>query len=416
MTTDADVIVVGGGVLGCAIAWRLAALDRRDVLLLERNELGSGASARAAGLIVPLRPTAESAWFVGQTLAAFRELTDAGFHQVGVMHVAASAASRDRLAAMLAQAGSSCRWIAPAQAATLVPWLAAEAVTAIAFDPTGGFLDPYSATMAYARAARHAGATLMPRRSVLGITLGSDGVAGVSTPQGPIRSRAVVVAAGAWTAPLLDALGVSLPMAPVRSHYWITSPDAALFDAGQPVVMLPDAHAYARPELDRLVLGARENRSPSWDARTLPDDIATLNLASTEDQWTGLVERGPALRRFLPALDRLGMARYVGGLSTYSIDGNFVVGPADGVPGLVIAAGCNGTGIAASAGIARLVADVLAGRPSAIDRSPYKPDRCGRFDAYSLQYRERCSASRTTKALQAPAQLGNSIDRPRPPP
>ena len=90
MTEDTQVVVIGGGVLGCAIAWRLAAVDRREVLLVERNGLGSGASSRAAGLIVPLRASAEAMWFVEQTLRAFEELPDCGFRRVGTLHVAGS--------------------------------------------------------------------------------------------------------------------------------------------------------------------------------------------------------------------------------------------------------------------------------------------------------------------------------------
>jgi 4-methylaminobutanoate oxidase (formaldehyde-forming) len=255
--------------------------------------------------------------------------------------------------------------------------------------------------MAYARAARKAGAALRPRTAILEITVGSEGVTGVRTEQGLIRAGIVVVAAGAWSAPLVDQLGVSLPMAPVRSHYWITDRDS-VFAPTQPVVLLPDAHSYTRPEFDRIVLGARESRSPSWDARTLPADMGSLAIAGAEEQWDGLVERGPALQRFFPGLDRLGMAHYVAGLSTYTADGRFLLGAIKDLPGLVIATGCNGGGIAASAGIAQVVADIVGGRPSAIDRLPFQPDRFGRFDAYAPEFRERCSAARTSKAMPTP--------------
>jgi 4-methylaminobutanoate oxidase (formaldehyde-forming) len=397
VTAAADIIVIGGGVIGCAVAWRLAAIERLEVLLLERNELGSGASARAAGLVVPLRASAGAMWFVDQTLTAFRELPDAGFRQVGTMHVAVAEPSRSQLVAMIAHAACACGWIDRAEAERRAPWLDAGAAAAIAFVPGGGFVDPYLATTAYARAAREAGATLRPRTAILEIVAGGEGVTGVRTEDGLIRARSVVVAAGAWSAPLVDRLGISLPMSPVRSHYWITAPDP-VFAAAQPVIMLPDAHAYTRPEQDRLVLGARESRSPSWDARTLPADIGALAIAGAEEQWDGLVERGPALRRLVPRLDQFGMAHYVAGLSTYTADGRFLLGPVERVPGLIVATGCNGSGIAASAGIARIVADIVAGRSSPIDRNSFKPDRFGSFDAYAPEFRERCAAARASKA------------------
>lgn len=398
MNTTAEVVVVGGGVLGCAIAWRLAAIERREVLLLERNELGSGASARAAGLVLPLRAGSEAAWFVDRTLAAFRELPDVGFRQVGVMHVAETALTRTQLEASVAGATFACLWIDPAEAERRAPWLDARAAAAIVFVPSGGFVDPYRATMAYAQAARDAGAVLRPRTEILDIVMGAEDAAAVRTKEGVVRARSVVIAAGAWSAPLVDTLGVSLPMAPVRSHYWISDRDP-LFTPVQPVVLLPDAGAYTRPEFDRIVLGARESRSPSWDARDLPADMNSLNLASEEEQWDGLVERGPALARVFPRLNQLGMAHYVAGLSTYTADGRFILGEVDGMPGLFIATGCNGSGIAASGGIAEVVADAIAGRSSGVDRRRFRPDRFGRFDAYAAEFRESCSLARTSKAV-----------------
>jgi len=398
MKAAAEVVVVGGGILGCAIAWRLAAIERREVLLLERNEFGSGASARAAGLVLPLRAGSGAKWFVARTLAAFRELADVGFRQVGAMHVAETATTRAQLEASAAGATFDCLWVDRAEAARRAPWLDARAMEAILHVPGGGFVDPYRATMAYAQAARGAGAVLRPRTEILGIVADGDGGIAVRTGGEIVRARTLVIAAGAWSAPLVDPLGVSLPMAPVRSHYWITDRDPD-FAPDQPVVLLPDAGAYTRPEFDRLVLGARESQSPSWDARDLPADMGALSLASEEEQWDGLVERGSALARVFPGLNRLGMAHYVAGLSTYTGDGRFLLGEVEGIPGLVIATGCNGSGIAASGGIAELVADTVAGRASAIDRTPYRPDRFGRFDAYAAAFRQSCSLARSSKAV-----------------
>lgn len=398
MKTAVEVVVVGGGILGCAVAWRLAAVERREVLLLERNELGSGASARAAGLVLPLRAGSEATWFVDRTLAAFHEMPDVGFRQVGAMHVAETASMRAQLEASVAGAKFECLWVDPAEAERRAPWLDAHDAAAIVFVPSGGFTDPYLATMAYAQAARNAGAVLRPRTEIVEIVAGGEGAIAVRTREEVVRARTVVIAAGAWSAPLVDRLGVSLPMAPVRSHYWISDRDP-IFTPDQPVVLLPDAGAYTRPEFDRIVLGARESRSPSWDARDLPADMNSLNLASAEEQWDGLVERGPALERVFPRLNRLGMAHYVAGLSTYTADGRFLLGEVEGISGLVIATGCNGSGIAASGGIAEVVADAVVGRSSGIDRRRFRPDRFGRFDAYALEFRKNCSLARTSKAV-----------------
>ena len=396
MTEQAQVVVVGGGVLGCAIAWRLA-VEGREVLLLERNELGSGASSRAAGLIVPLRASAEAMWFVEQTLCAFVDLPDCGFRRVGTLHVTASQRGDSQVQAMMALAEFECRALDLSELQQRVPWLDAAAATQALFVPSGGFADPYLVTMVYADAARKGGAVLRPRTGVREIVVVGGEVIGVRTDETLIRARTVVLAAGAWSAPLLSPLQIPLPMAPVRSDYWMTEP-APIFAPTQPVVLLPEAHAYTRPDRDRIVLGVRASESPSWDARSLPADVGSLDLASVEEQWSGLIERGPELRRFVPGLDRLGMAHYIAGLSTYTPDGKFVVGAISAVRGLVVASGCNGSGIAASAGIARLVADLVQERRPAIDMRPFRPERFGGVDAYSAAFRARCSAARGSKA------------------
>ena len=303
---------------------------------------------------------------------------------------------------MMALAEFECRTFDSLELQQRVPWLDVAAAAHAVFIPSGGFADPYLVTMAYANAARNGGAVIRLRTGVLEIVAGNQGVIGVRTERDLIRARTVVLAAGAWSAPLLSPLKISLPMAPVRSHYWITAP-APMFAPTQPVVLIPEAHAYTRPDRDRIVLGARESESPSWDARSLPSDIGALDIANVEEQWRGLIERGPELRRFLYGLDQLGMAHYVAGLSTYTPDGKFVVGPVPAVPGLIVASGCNGNGIAASAGVARLVADLVQGRRSDIDVEPFRPERFGLVDAFSPAFRARCSAARGSKAAVTPS-------------
>jgi len=403
LPASADIVVVGGGVFGCAIAWRLAA-DGRSVLLLERNGIASGASARAAGLITPLRPNPASIWLVGRTLATMDQFEAAGespgFHQVGTLLVAASAEREAQLTdmvALAAGAGVHCEDLTRDEARLLLPWLSLEQARRIVLAPGGGFVDPHLLTQAYARAARAAGASLLTGVHVTGIEMSGARVAGIVTSAGTVSCSEVMVAGGAWSLPLLSALGISLGMAPVRSHYWITEREA-VFDAGQPVVLLPDAGTYTRPELGGLVIGAREDAAPTFDARGLPADAGDAAIATDEDQWTGLLERHDALKAFVPALDEWRMAHFIAGLSTYTADGKHILGPAPGITGLWVATGCCGTGISVSAGIAELMADLVAGRTPAIDPAPYRLDRFGSVDPYDPAFRARCAASRTEKS------------------
>ena len=261
--------------------------------------------------------------------------------------------------------------------------------------PTDAFIDPYRLAMAYAQAARANGAILRQGVAVHDLRRQGDRMSGVVTEQGVIYADCVVDAAGAWANRLALPLGVSLPITPVRSQYWITAPDP-LFPRNQPMVIMPDASAYSRPELGGLLFGLRERRSVSVDLRDLPDNVDGFAL-SEEGGWSSLVEGAPALRRFLPALDRLEIAHHITGLSTYVPDGLLALGSTPGLQGFLVAAGCSGAGIAAAGGVGLGVAMLAAGQPSPFDLTPFRPDRFGAVDPLSPEFRQRCEQARSNK-------------------
>ncbi|MEZ5600981.1 MAG: FAD-dependent oxidoreductase [Candidatus Competibacteraceae bacterium] len=176
-----------------------------------------------------------------------------------------------------------------------------EAVAAAAFMAEDAFIDPYRLAMAYARAARMYGASLRQRIAVRDLRQQGERITGVVTDQGVIYAGCVVDAAGAWANVLAARIGIGLPMAPVRSQYWITAPDP-LFPRDHPMVIMPDASAYSRPELGGLLFGLRERQSISFDPRQLPDELSGFALGE-EGGWSSLEEGASRLRRFLPALD-----------------------------------------------------------------------------------------------------------------
>lgn len=249
--------------------------------------------------------------------------------------------------------------------------------------------------MAYACAARTYGATLCPGVAVKNLRRQGDRVTGVVTDQGVVYADCVVDAAGAWANRLALPLGVGLPMTPVRSQYWITAPDP-LFPRDHPMIILPDASAYSRPELGGLLFGLRERQSISVDPRDLPDDLEGFALGEAGG-WSSLVEGAPALRRFLPALDRLEIARHISGLSTYVPDGLLALGPVPEIRGFLTAAGCSGAGIATAGVVGRGVAALAAGQSSPFDLTPFRPDRFGEVDPLSPEFRQRCEQARSNK-------------------
>jgi sarcosine oxidase subunit beta len=398
-----DLVIVGGGVWGLSIAYHYARLKVGRVLLLERNTLASAATSRAAALLTQARAKTVLMPLIAQTYADITDLEVAlgeslDGRRVGSLHVTASASRQRELRELMAiagQAGLSVEALTADEAARRAPWLNPEAIMSAAFMPEDAFIDPYRLAMAYARAARMYGATLRQGVTVQDLRRQGDRVTGVVTDQGVVYAGCVVDAAGAWANRLASPLGVGLPMTPVRSQYWITAPDP-LFPRDHPMVILPDASAYSRPELGGLLFGLRERQSVSVDPRELPDDLEGFALGE-EGGWSSLVEGAPALRRFLPALDRLEIAHHITGLSTYVPDGLLALGLAPGIQGFLTAAGCSGAGIATAGGIGRGIAALAAGHPSPFDLTPFQIDRFGVIDPFSQEFRQRCEQARSSK-------------------
>ena len=207
----------------------------------------------------------------------------------------------------------------------------------------------------------------------------------------------VVLAAGAWANRLTLPLGFGLAMAPVRSHYWITEPDPR-FPLGHPAVVMPDARAYARPELGSLLFGLRERAGASLDPFDLPEDASGFSFADDARGWEALEAGAPALREYCPAIDDVGIRGYVAGVSTYTPDGLFLAGPVPGIAGLYVAGGCCGAGVAASGGLGQTLAAMALGEEPGVDPAPFALDRFGPVDPRSREFRARCVAARSGKA------------------
>jgi len=397
-----DLVVVGAGALGASVAWH-ARREGLSVALLDRGDVGCGATSRAAALLTRARSRTALIPLVARTYVAVAELErelgePLGLRRSGTLYGAASApqvAAVRELARVAADAGIAVEWIGPGEARRRAPWLEVDALEACAFMPEDGYLDPYLLASAYARAAAASGADVRSRVAVTSLVVDGGRVAGVETGAGRIEAGSVVLAAGAWTGALAWRHGVALAMAPVRSQYWITE-RSELFPREQPIAVLPDARAYARPELGALLFGLREACSYSVDARDLRADGAAT-AAGDPGGWDALAEGGPAFSRLCPALNEIGIAHHVAGFSTYTPDGMPLLGPIWELDGLLVATGCCGAGIAASGGAGRALAALAAGRPPPVDLAPFDPGRFGTVDPFSLEFRARCERARSSK-------------------
>jgi sarcosine oxidase subunit beta len=403
----AEVIVIGGGVIGSSIAYHLCRVGITDVLVLERNELSSGATARSAGCLLHSCSDPNTVQMISRTRAAILELEEQlgeslDFRQVGCIRAVLSeerAREMRRMEACLAQQHLPVKELDAREARALCPWLELSAATRIIYLACDGYIDGARLGVAYARAARELGARI--RRGVAARNvIHEDGrVCGVETDIGTLRANWVIDAAGAWGVEIAAKLGWGYPAAPTRSHYWITAPDGT-GEPSRPNVQLPDLHAYFRSELGGLLFGFQEPRSYTFDPMSLEHDMASMQLIDDERDMDLLLEQADALRAIVPDVDRWGFAHHIAGLSVYTPDGKFIIGPVPGFQGLLIAGGCCGSGVAGSGGFGQAIAEIITDRPLSIDIELYRPDRFGIVDPASQAFRDRCAAARAGKSRE----------------
>lgn len=402
---DRDILIIGGGIFGAVVAYDLArhGLGER-VLLLERLQPAAGATSRAAALVTMVRDDPGQIALAQQTLRTIAELEsefgeDIGRRSVGTLHVAPAshlAALRARTDKATAH-GIASSWPDKTAALARAPWLAPESFDHAVFFPDECYVEPYLFATALLRAAVALGART-ETAEVARIVVEVGQVRGVELADGARRAASVVVnAAGAWANRLSTGLGLPLPMAPVRSQYWISEP-SPLFPRDGAIVLIPAIRAYARPEVGALLFGIRERQPAVADPRTLPADLAGFVFDPDDaDGWANLAEGADELTPYFPALATLGIAHYLTGPSNYTPDGQLVVGAAPGIAGLFVASGCNGSGISFAGGVGRLVGELIRGVTPFIDPAPCAPGRRGDFDPYARDFLAACAAARAQK-------------------
>lgn len=373
-----DVAVIGSGALGASVAFHLAELGR-NVALIDKAEIGSQTSPRAAGLSGQLRRSEIMTLLARRSvdkIVRFTEETGEAmvYHQPGSMNIARTA----DIAAMLPKAvawgkhlGLDIDLLTPDEARERMPFLETKGVLSATHMRTDVYLEPAQVALGYAAGAARRGATLMPGTRVDRIVVEQGRVVRLETGRGDIAAKAVVDAAGGWARRVAELGGATLPLVPVRHQLMITVPLPGV-DNSQPIVRVVDVNVYVRPARGGLMLGGYERDPLPVDPRALSADfrIEDLNLdlgvlrrlaAEVEDQFP--VFRGVELQE------------HRGGLPTMTADGEHIVGPAPGVEGLYVLAGCNVGGLSISPALGEELARwIVQGQPS-MDLSRMSPDR-----------------------------------------
>ncbi len=378
---DAEITVIGGGVLGCAVAYFLAGAGKRDVAVLEKDELASGTTSQAAGLVGQVRASAAQvriARFSVRTFTALARETgyDPDYRQVGSFRLALTPereAEFRRMVAVGQGEGLEVDFVPLREVRERFPLLDLAGVRAAIWCPTDGYIQPYGLTMAYARGARDLGVRIHTGTRVLGIRLTGGAVDGVVTDRGEIRTATVVVAAGPWTGLLTAAAGAELPIVPVRHQYFVTERLAGV-RPDLPVLRVPDLGFYVRAEVEGLIVGGFEANPTSLDPRTFPPNYEGF---SVEPDWQTVAGLAQEAFDVVPALRDAGIAAVFRGLPTFTPDGNFCIGEVPGVRGLMVAGGCCAHGVAGSAGLGTTVAAAILGEEPLVDLGPVQASRFG---------------------------------------
>lgn len=358
-----EVIVIGGGAIGLSIAYHLAKRGVKDVLLLERNQLASGTSWHAAGIVGPLRASANMTRMASHALALFPQLeteTDmaTGYRRTGGYWLARKPERMDelkRICAVGRHMGLTPRIVAPHEVDVRQLDLSRHAGALMV--PEDANVNPVDLCMAYARAARGRGVRIREAAEVTRIIVERGRAKGVLMADGGrLAARQVVLCAGAWSARLAAEAGLPLPLQPVEHMYVVTEPMAGLPNPF-PVVRDLDTGIYVKGDAGRLVIGGFEPDAKCWDPQGPEGNRAFLELPEDWEQFTPFME---AALELVPQLAETGIQRFMNGPESFTFDTRPLVGEAPGIDGLYVAAGMNSVGVMSSAGIGAALADWIA--------------------------------------------------------
>jgi sarcosine dehydrogenase len=371
-------VVVGGGVVGTSIAWHLAQKKLGEVVLLERDRLGSGTTWHSAGNITwkASRDHDAPILYAMETLDRLKAEAgqETGWLKTGRLFIAQSAETRRNFEAFDSAArdrGIKARWIEPREAAALNPLLDPAAVEAVWLNSLSGRLNPADLTAAYAGAARRAGATIRENVEVSALSIAGGRITGVETSEGLVAADTVVVAAGLWSRPLLEPVGVALAQWACE-HFYLIADVSPRLPRETPSFVAPDALLYGREEVGRFLFGCFDEDAKTLDPASLPKPFSFTLLPPDWDKIAPYFDR--AMRLF-PVLAQAPIRHFVNGPESFTPDGLPLIGRVGEIDGLLVATAMNSTGVTWSAMTGAVIADLVADATPRFDARPYDPAR-----------------------------------------
>jgi sarcosine oxidase subunit beta len=370
----AEAVIIGAGIMGCAIAHALAERGMTDIVVLERDQIARGSTADAAGGIRQQFSTETNIRLARESVRVWEAFPerfgrDIGLRQQGYLFLLTNPAEEPVFRQNLAlqqRLGVPSRWVTPEEIAALNPGVLLDDVYGGTFCPEDGWCDTYGATIGFAQAARALGVQIEEETPVTDILVAGDRVAGVRTERGEISAPLAIIAAGPQTRGVGSMAGVELPVDPYRRMSFITEPFDVL-PQSLPMTIDFASGLYFHPESHGFLFGMANREEPISFDKTVDED------------W--MVTTVEALAARAPAFEEASILRGWAGFYEVTPDDNPLVGWTGGPEGLAVSAGFSGHGFMQGPAIGRCMAElILEGAPRGIDITPFRPSRFAEGD------------------------------------
>jgi sarcosine dehydrogenase len=361
LPAHADVIVIGGGIIGCSTAYHLARDHKANVIVLEQNKITSGSTWHAAGLVGQLRSSASITQVLKYSVELYKNLEtetglQTGWKMTGCLRLATNEdrwTEYKRLATTAQSFGMEMNLLSPAEVKKMWPLLETSDLVGASYLPTDGQASPSDITQSLAKGARMHGAKIYEGVGVSGFEIVDGRVVAVTTTQGRITCQRVVNCGGMWARQLGAMAGVNVPLQPVKHQYVITEKIAGLA-SDAPTIRDPDRRTYFKEEVGGLVFGGYESNPISWTQDNVPENF---EFQLFEDDYDHFEQHMANALARIPALEKTGIKKMINGPESFTPDGNFILGAAPELKNYFVGAGFNAFGIASGGGAGWVLAD-----------------------------------------------------------
>ena len=361
LPAQAQVIVIGGGIIGCSTAYHLARDHKADVILLEQNKITSGSTWHAAGLVGQLRSSASITQVLKYSVDLYKNLEaetglQTGWKMTGCLRLATNEdrwTEYKRLATTAQSFGMEMHLLSAAETKKMWPLLETSDLVGASFLPTDGQASPSDITQSLAKGARMHGAQLFEGVRVTGFEIENSRIIAVITNIGTVKCDRVVNCGGMWARQIGAMAGVSVPLQPVKHQYVITEKVEGLA-TDVATIRDPDRRTYFKEEVGGLVFGGYEPNPITWVQDDVPD---SFEFQLFEDDWDHFEQHMTQALARIPALEKAGIKQMINGPESFTPDGNFILGAAPELNNFYMGCGFNAFGIASGGGAGWVLAD-----------------------------------------------------------